>query len=330
MASSVPTVGDSTTWHLCWQAAVGCDLFADPQLCARLRDRLICAHRRRGRELVDYLLMPREFHVISRVTTGDSPGGVARAIGSVVARWVREIQPIRSPVFAGPFRAVPLATDGELRDAIRLLAWRPVSEGRCRTPIHHPQSALRATLGLRPAQGFDARPLLRLFGETVPEAREALSRWLARRPADREMRQWQLLCGLALAIGMTGPRALACREIRCATTACLVAAGGADGVDGALRLLEVWVNAKLGANRSRTARDARYVHARARGLVACLAVDHGLCSAASVARHFGKAKATLSEQMSACRKRTTDKPLLATPLQRIVEEALSLSPDDAG
>ena len=65
--------------------------------------------------------------------------------------------------------------------------------------------------------------------------------------------------------------------------------------------------------------------ARARALVVCLAVDMDLCSAASVARHFGRAKATLSEQMAECRRRAQDRLILAIPLPRVAEEAASLS-----
>jgi hypothetical protein len=64
--------------------------------------------------------------------------------------------------------------------------------------------------------------------------------------------------------------------------------------------------------------------ARGRALVACLAVDHRLCSAASVARYFRKAKATLSEQMAACRARSTDRQILETPVRRILEESATL------
>jgi hypothetical protein len=59
--------------------------------------------------------------------------------------------------------------------------------------------------------------------------------------------------------------------------------------------------------------------------VACLAVEHGLCSAATVARHFQRAKATLSEQMAACRASANDRQILSTPVQRIVEEAVALT-----
>jgi len=58
--------------------------------------------------------------------------------------------------------------------------------------------------------------------------------------------------------------------------------------------------------------------------VACLVVDCRLCSAASVARHFRRAKATLSEQMAACRRRPADQAILRVPMQRIIEEASAL------
>ena len=92
-----------------------------------------------------------------------------------------------------------------------------------------------------------------------------------------------------------------------------------------LKLLEAWVLTKLGLHGQvdlHAARDG--IGARGRALVACLAMDHGLCSAASVARHFHRAKATLSEQMSACRARPADQQLLRTPVLRLIEEAVAL------
>jgi hypothetical protein len=327
MDSSDPGREAPTAWHVSWQAAFGRDLFADPSLYARVRERLLDAHSRRGRVLIDYTMLPREIHLVSRIEPGDSAGAVARAIGNVVARWVRELHPVRSPVFAGRYRAHPIATDDDLRQELRMLAWRPVRLGLCATPTHHPHSALRTALGLRPAHGFDSRSMLRLFGDSVPQARAALRAWLARRPSERDVRQWELACGLALATGTVGPNAVLARELRCDSAARLVAAAGAAGIDGALNLLEAWVLVRLGARRDLDLREAKgAVGARARALVACLATDHDLCSAASVARHFGRAKATLSEQMAAVRRRPADLQILATPVQRIVEEALALGP----
>lgn len=304
---------------------MGRDLFADPSLYARVRERLIDAHRRRGRVLVHYTMLPREIHVVSQIAPGDSAGSVARAIGNVVARWVRELQPVRSPVFAGRYRAHPIAGDENLRNELCMLAWRPVLLELCATPSHHAHSALRTALGLRPAHGFDSRAMLRLFGESVPLARAAMRAWLARRPSERESRQWELACGLTLATGTVGPHAVMARELRSAGAARLVAAAGSAGIDGALLLLETWVLARLGARRDPDLRHARgAVGARGRALVACLATDHDLCSASSVARYFGRAKATLSEQMAARRQVPSDRQILATPVQRIVEEALAL------
>lgn len=144
---------------------------------------------------------------------------------------------------------------------------------------------------------------------------------------EREAREFELACGLALAVGTVGPHAVMARELRNAGAARLVAAAGAAGIDGALQLLQAWVLARLGARRDLDLRLARSATAaRGRALVACLATEHGLCSAASVARYFGRAKATLSEQMSARRLHPPDRQILAMPVQRIVEEALELRP----
>jgi hypothetical protein len=330
MDSSVPTEapqGDApTTWHLCWQAAVGREFFVDPSLYGRIRERLIDAHRRPGRVLIDYTLAPTEIHVVSAIPPGDGPGGVARAVGNVVARWVREAQPLRSPVLAGPYRAHLIGSVAELRGEVRMLAWRPVMLGLCATPTHHANGALRIALGLTPAQGFDARTLLRSFGDSVPVARAALRAWLAQRPLEREWRLWELTHGLVLAQGKVGPKPNMAREVRGMAAAALVAAAGADGIDGALSLLAMWVTAKLdaqGALDIHKASDAMGV--RGRALVACLAVEHGLCSAASVARYFRRAKATISEQMTACKAREADQRIIATPAHRIVEEATALA-----
>jgi len=329
MDRSVPTKAKPsdvpTTWHLCWQAAVGREFFADPSLYGRVRERLIDAHRRPGRVLIDYLLAPTEIHVVSRMPAGEGPGGVARAVANVVARWVREAQPVRSPVFAGRYRAHMVGSADDLRSEVHILAWRPVLLRLCTTPSHHPHAALRIALGLTPAQGFDARPLLRLFGESVPQARAALRARVAKRPSEREGRLWELTRGLALVTGSVGPRPAMAREVSGAAAAGLVATGGPDGIDGALRLLEVWVLAKLGApDVLDLHRSPDALGARGRALVACLAVEHGLCSAASVARHFRRAKATLSEQMAACRARPADRQIVGTPAQRIIEEAAAL------
>jgi hypothetical protein len=320
-----PVVDAPLAWHICWQAAVGRDLFAEASLHARVRARLLDAHARRGRILLDYLLLPGEIHVLARLQPGDSAGDLARSIGNVVARWVRATQSVRSPVFAGPYRAHAIATPDALRHELRLLAWRPVVLGLCSTPSHYAHSALRTTLGLRPAQGFDARPLLQLFGEAVSPARASLRAWLRGRPSERQTYQWALTCGLVLATGTVGPHVAVARELRQPEAASLVAAAGPGGIDAALALLELWVKARLGAPPGldlHVARDA--VAARGRALVASLALAHRLCSAASVARYFKRAKATLSEQMAACRRRPADRLILAVPVQRIVEEALAL------
>jgi hypothetical protein len=328
MASSIATeedsTGTSTTWALCWQAAVGRDFFVHASLPGLIRGRLIGAHQRRGRILIDYLLLPTEIHAITAIPAGDSVGGVARAFGNVVSRWVREVQPVRSPVLAGPYRAVPIRSVDALRQEVRMLAWRPVSLDLCRTPSHYPLGALRIGLGSKGGEGFNAGPLLSHFGPTVPEARAALRRWIARRPSEQEWRQWELMRGLELATGSVGPHATMARSVDGAA-AMLIAAGGTFGIDGALELLERWVTAKIQPMNGLHLHEASSaMAARGRALVACLAVAHRLCSAASVARYFGRAKATLSEQMTACRLRPAARSILVTPVHRILDESEAL------
>jgi hypothetical protein len=321
-----PLVG----WHLSWQAARGVCLFEDSTLYPRVRERLIDAHDRPGRALIAFLMLPTEIHVICSLATNDQPGRVARAIGNIVARWVRGAQTVRSPVFGGPFRAEPIRTVDGIRNDARMLAWRPVFKGLCRTPSHHAHSGLRVTLGLSPAEGFDARPLLALFGGAVVPARAALRAWLAKRPSATEARQWELARGLTLVSGSVGPQRFTAREVRGAAAAALIAGAGTVRIDGALRLLELWVQTRLGVRGRPDLHEASDgLAARARALVACLAVDLELCSAAAVARHFGRAKATLSEQMSACRRRPVDVQMLRISPGRVVEEALALGDGSA-
>lgn len=320
------------SWHLHWQAAVGQTFLPSPMLADRIRDRLIAAHGRRQRVLVGYTLLPTEIHLIARIAAGDTPGELAGCIGNVVSRWVREAARVRSPVMGGPFHAHALISDEEVRQEIRMQAWRPVFLGLCRGPTFYRAGALRAALGKRASDGFDTRPMLRLFGDKPILARTALSRWISRRPTDLDWRAWELARGLALAPSHGGPQPQGFSAVKTAEAAALVAMAGPGGVDGALRLLGDWVRWRLGAATSGDLHRRRDAHAaRGRAIVAQIAVAHALCSAAFVARHFGKAKATLSEQMGASRLREADTRLVATPMSRIVEElALMKATRDKG
>lgn len=330
-ATSCQEAAVTSTWALSWQAAVGRDFLADPSMHERIRRRLLGAHDHPSRVLVDYLVLPGEIHVVTRLDPGESVGSVARAVGNVLSRWVREVQPVRSPVLAGPYRAHSIPCADSLREEARMLGWRPVRLGLCSTPTHCPLGALRTVLGLTPARGFDARPLLQHFGSTVIDARASMRRWVRTPPSDEAWRAWELSRGLEMAKGTVGLRPTMAKTVH-GSAAALVAAGGTYDVDGALALLASWVTVKiqktkvLDLRRGSSAEDAR-----GRALVACLAVAHRVCSAASVARYFGRAKSTLSEQMVACRARGADRRILQTSVRRILEEAAALQkPSDAG
>ena len=300
---------------------MGRTFFGDPALHAKVRERLIRAHAVPGRVLLDYVLLPTEIHVLAQLPPGQVAGDLARAVGNVVSRWVGQTQPMRSPVLAGPYLAHRVSSMAELRGDVRMLAWRPVCTGACNTPSHYAHGALRIALGLSPGRGFDSRGLLQMFGDTVPQARAALRRWVSGRPDEQAWREWELLRGLRLAMGSVGPQPQMARPMRGASGAAALVAAGGDGIDGALRLLETWVALKLGLRDAADLHDGTgSIRAHGRALVACLAVSQRLCPAASVARHFGRAKATLSEQMAACRARSGDEAILATPARRIVDE----------
>src|SRR5262249_17402829 len=158
-------------------------LLASPALNERIRRRLLDAHRRLGCTLLHYLLTPSEIHLLSRLPPEISPGDLARAIGNTVTRWVRQVHGVPGVVFTRRYQAFAIKSDAAARDELRMLAWRPVALKLCRAPTHQATSALRATLGLSRAMGFDTLAPLRLFGDSVPEARAALRRALANRPS---------------------------------------------------------------------------------------------------------------------------------------------------
>lgn len=324
MDNSVSGGARWSTWHLCWQAAAGRDFVANPRLVERVRERLLDAHRAEGRRLLHYLMTPGEIHLLSRLSSGESPEAVVRAIASVVSRWVREIQQTRGPVFAAPYRAHEVRTDEELKQELRMLVWRPVETGLCVTPTHYVNSSLRTILGIRRAQGFDSRGLLDVFGVTVLEARKSLRGWIRRRPSKAELREWELNHGLVLAVGSMGAAFGLAREVQGAA-ATLVAAAATRDIDGALKLLERWVAFRLGLRSDQGLSALPGAEgARARALVAGLAVRMDLCPAAAVARHFHRAKATLSEQMATSRSREDDRRMIATPVRLILDEVASM------
>jgi hypothetical protein len=271
--------------------------------------------------LIAYTIMPTEIHLISRICDGDSPGEIAGAIGNFVSRWVREVRRTRSHVMSGPFQPCILESDDAVRHEIRMLAWRPVSQGLCRGPTFYAHGALRVALGLRRPDGFDSRPVLRYFGHDTTDARPALARWISRRPSEMDWRSWELVRGLVLAPSHGGPEPAGFKQVKTQEAAALVASAGEGGVEAVLGLLSEWVALMIGAAGAldlRKGQDARSV--RGRAVVTRLATRHGLCSAAFVARHFGRAKATLSEQVAASRARVEDTALVSMPVARIIED----------
>ena len=323
MESSVPIPATSVIWHIVWQLVQGSDI-TSPELAGRIRARLLATHRPPGRELLHYLLTPTEMHLLSRLPANESPSEVAPAIGNMVARWVRAEQPVSGVVLAGRFRAYAIESDGAARDDLRILAWRPVALGLCKAPTHHVTSSLRETLGLRRIDGFNILNPLRLFGPNFPDNRSALAAFIARRPAAVDTRRWDLTRGMVRASGHAGTASSVTRPVK-GLAAALVAASQPPGIDGALLLLERWVLAKMGLHEGADlALPRSLTGARVRAVVAILAVRLELCSAASVARHFRRAKATLSERMAASRREPRDQAILVLPLKRIVDEAIAL------
>jgi hypothetical protein len=307
---------------------VGREFFSHPSLHARVRERLIQAHGSHGRVLLDYVLLPTEIHVLAQLPPGEVAADLARAVGHAVSRWVAQTQPVRSPVLAGPHRAHRITSTAELLGDVRMLAWRPRHVGVRDAPSQHPHGGMRIALGLAPEQGFDPRCLLRIFGDTVPQARAALRAWVCIEPDAHAWRAWESARGLGLtmdAVDSPPHRVQETRGTAGAGGAALLAAGG-DGIDGALDVLETWVASRLGLRDAAELRGGLgSTSVRGRALVACLAVRQRLCSASAVARRFGRAKATLSEQMAACKARQGDRPILATRARRIVEETHALA-----
>lgn len=328
MENSV-SAGEPKIWHIYWRAAMGRNLLSDATLVARIRSRLLAAHRRVGRELVYYLLTPTEIHVLTELSAGETPGSLSRGLANAISRWVRESQDTPGPVFMGRYQALGISDVDALRREIHMLAWRPVSMGLCVALTHYRHSALRIALGSSRAEGFHATALLSSFGGSVREGREALRKRVAARPSKEDILQWELAHGLALARGSVGPMGLTSRQVRGAA-AMLVAGSESQDINGALGLLERWVASKMGLFSGQGFADRQdAAGVRGRAVVALLAVRFQLCSAASVARHYGRAKATLSEQMAKCRSKPADRQILAIPMAHIVREIASLRPKPA-
>jgi hypothetical protein len=324
METRDPSHEAQLAWHICWQAAKGRSLLINLSVVEMIQTRIRAAHAVPGRQLLYYLLMPSEIHVLSALPAGDSTQLLAREIGSLVSRWVREVDHTRGPVFAARYRAHAVSSQTELEYELRMLAWRPVAMGLCARPSYYLNSSLRATVGMSARHGFEPKALLSRFDSATLEARLAIRKVVRGRPPKVELREWELNHGLALATGTVGPQSFIAREVA-DVTATLVAAGGDAGIDGAIILLELWVAHKLRIAPGRCLCTlSGSVGVRARALVAGLAVQSKLCSAAAMARRYKRAKATLCEQMAASRARAEDRHLLQTPVASILKEATNL------
>lgn len=312
-------------WHVYWQAAVGRDLVCRASLAGQIRSRLLGAHQASGRELLYYLLLPREVHLLSTLQMRDSAAALGNGLSNTIARRVREADGNLGGVFSDRYHALRIDGIEQLRYEVRMLAWRPVSTGQCAYPSNFAHAALRTILGLNLAEGFHATALLERLGGSVPLGRVVLRQALALQPTELEVLQWELAKGLVSARGTVGPVGPLVRHVSGAAAA-LVAASSSKTIDGALELLDLWVRTRLGLHAEPTLVALKgFQGSRGRALVACLAVECGLCSASSVARYFGRAKATLSERMAGIRDKPADQDIISTPMDKIVQEAIALA-----
>ena len=315
----------SKVWHIYWQAVVGRDLLGDATLAKQIRARLLGAHEAQGRELLYYVILPREMHVLSVLPNGDSAALLGNGLSNMIAKRVRQSDGTPGAVFRDRYQAHWVDDVQVLRGEVRMLAWRPVSLKLSAVPSNYAFAALRSILGLSLGEGLHVTALLEHLGGTVPLGRIALRQALAMQPSDLEKLQWELGKGLISARGTVGATGAIARHVKGAAAA-LVAASASKSIDGALELLELWVATRLALPlHLPLAEQPGFLASRGRALVACLAVQHRLCPASYAARYFRRAKATLSEQMSAIRNRAADKAILAIPADRIVREAVALA-----
>lgn len=312
-------------WHVSWQLMLGRDLLRSSALAERIVRRLIAAHDALGRELLFYLVLRREIHLISLLPATDSPASLAVGVANVIGKWLRQADGQIGPVFVGPCRAEPIERIESLCADIRMLAWRPVSTGMRDAPTNYAFGALRPLVGMSLPGGFRTGPLFELLGSNVPQDRALIRRIMSTPPTELDVLQWEMVKGLVPARGTLGPDGTMTRFVH-GPAATLVAASQDKNIDGALKILVRWVDVKLGLRGGHgSASNGGPEGARGRALVASLALRLGLCSAASVARYFGRAKATLSEQMTASSARRPDRAILATPPDQIVREAIAIA-----
>lgn len=314
----------SKVWHIYWQAVVGRDLVGEAALVKQIRARLLGAHQAQGRELLYYVILPREIHLLSLLPIGDSAASLGNGLSNMIAKRVRQADGTPGAVFRDRYQAHWISDVQLLCSEVRMLAWRPVSLKLCAVPSNYAFASLRAILGLSLGAGLHVTALLEHLGSTVPLGRIALRRALAMPPSDFERLQWELGKGLISARGSVGAAGAIARHVK-GEAAALVAASASKSIDGALELLELWVATRLGLPLRLPLADQRgFLASRGRALVACFAVQIRLCPASYAARYFRRAKATLSEQMSAARSRPADKAILAVSAGKIVREAVAL------
>ncbi len=314
-------------WHVYWQAAPGRHLMCHAGLIDRIRRRLVAAHDRQGRELLFYLQLPQELHLVSALQHEDTPRMLAAGTSNVMAKWVRQADGRDGPVFNSRCQVQRVAGAQALRQEIRMLAWRPVRAGLQCAPTNYVHSALKGILGLSLPGSLVPTALMGWLGESVSDERAALRRLLAARPSDVEWLQWELTKGLAPVGGERRAAVTPSRQLSGAAAA-LVAASADQSIDGAIRLLSRWVEVTLEVPVDSGGSSARKREgARARALVAELAVKLSLGSVASLARHFGRAKATLGEQMVASRLSPTHQALLSMPIEAVVQQVLQSGRD---
>lgn len=266
--------------------------------CRRYANNALAA--KRG-ALLTYLFLPQEAHFIVRLSAEDAVAQFAQRFAQVYARARNRATRDRGHVFGGHYKSIPLTSPVALAEDVWLLFWRPVALKLVATPRRYPHSSLRALLNIVPPRRLQLAAVRHAFGAQHHTAIGALRAAMRRRPGEKELQKWEQVIGVV--------------SYRIATAADV-------DPDVALSAIESWSAWQSSLGSLAALRHGRSAAAaRARALVACVATASGLCTASALARHYGYARSTLSEHMTACRADHDNQRLLATPVAQILAAA---------
>ena len=285
------------TYHVMLRGNGGQAIFFRPADRRRFYALLEDGIGRFGHRLHGFCLMPNHVHLVVQVAEV-SLAPIMQNLSFRYTRYVNFSQARAGHLFQGRYKALLVDAESYLLELLRYVHLNPVRAGLARRPEAYRWSGHRAYLGLESLSWLTTDAVLERFARRRGTARKRYAGFVAEGMGGARRAEFHR--GIA-AQGVIADDAEFLARLRPAERAAPPLGAVIDAVCAHLRLAPKLLGAPGKARET----------ARARALIAFLAVERGAATLSALAARFGRDLSTLSRQRRELERRLAEDPALA-------------------